>query len=73
MSMFLKCMLMIWSFTKATTGLELFGVYTEWQSNCKTCIHTCGYILNVVLCNSTQAGGVSFVLMICNYITESGF
>jgi len=32
MSVFLKCMLMMWGFTKVTDELELFGVYTDWES-----------------------------------------
>jgi len=32
MSVFLKCMLVIWRFRKVTDDLELFGVYTDWQS-----------------------------------------
>jgi len=51
MSVFLKCMLMIWRFTKVTDELEFFGVYTDWQS--VTVRHS--YILNVLLCNSIQS------------------
>jgi hypothetical protein len=43
MSMFLECILMMWSFKKVIAELKLFGDYTDWQI--VTVRHTFAYMV----------------------------